>query len=331
MRPSARRAYAASVDTASRPVLVTGATGGIGYFVAEQLAGQGRPVVLAARNPAKAEAAVRVLDQHVPGARVEVLDLDLADLSSVAAAAARLAAGPPLAALVANAALVSYGVRRPAPTRLSTDGVELHFATAHLGHYALLAALAPQLCAWGTRLVHVGSLSHRIAPRQDPWGGVVGPRPERSLLSYARSKLAVTLLAAHLARVLPESHGPASVLAHPGTAVDALTPERDGIPASQPTRLRRVDRALVSRMHGKHDAATVLVHAATAGGVAHGEHWGPAGTGHLSGPPVRLAPPRAWGASAACASLLALSERLTGLRLELEQDGTGPGSRPSQP
>src|SRR5690606_27421600 len=141
------------------------------------------------------------------------------------------------------------------------------------------------------RLVHVGSLSHRIGRRPDPWQGAVAPRPEPSLFSYARAKLAVTLLASHLADALPGTHGPTSVLAHPGTAVDVLTPERDGIPPSQPTRLRRVDRALVRRMHGKDAAARILVHAAVSPAVGHGEHWGPGGAGQLSGPPARLPTP----------------------------------------
>src|SRR5690606_34258596 len=119
--------------------------------------------------------------------------LDLADLASVAAAATRLAAGRPLTALVTNAAVVSYGVRRE-PPRLTADGYELHLGTAYLGHYALLARLLPRIEEWGTRMVHVGSLSSRVPVGRDPWSRLADPGREPSFVSYARSKVAVTLL-----------------------------------------------------------------------------------------------------------------------------------------
>lgn len=62
--------------------LVTGGNTGIGYFVAEQLAGTGATVVLGSRDTAKAEAAIASIRSRVPGARVHHLKLNLADLSS---------------------------------------------------------------------------------------------------------------------------------------------------------------------------------------------------------------------------------------------------------
>jgi NAD(P)-dependent dehydrogenase (short-subunit alcohol dehydrogenase family) len=292
-------------------VLVTGATGGIGYFVAEQLAERGHRVIVAARNPDKARTARATLRSHVPGADVELVHLDLADLRTVVAAAAQLAATESLAGLVANAAVVSYGVR-PGPPRLTADGLELHLGTAHLGHYALLAHLLPALERWGTRVVHVGSLSHRLPLGRDPWGTATDPRREPSLVSYGRSKLAVTLFGMELARRFAASGTAAtSVLAHPGTAVDALTPERDGIPASQPTDLTAFSRLLTRGMHGKDGGAAILVHAATAPDVRNGDFWGPSGRGQLSGPPVLLRPPSPRRGARLTSALLRTSEDLT--------------------
>ncbi|MFK5645225.1 SDR family NAD(P)-dependent oxidoreductase [Ornithinimicrobium sp. LYQ121] len=293
-------------------VLVTGATGGIGYFVAEQLAERGHRVLVAARNPAKAQTARATLRRHVPGADVEIVHLDLADLRTVGAAATQLAAAEPLAALVANAAVVSYGVR-PAPPRLTADGLELHLGTAHLGHFALLAHLRPALERWGTRVVHVGSLSHRLPLGRDPWGAASDPRREPSLVSYGRSKLAVTLFGMELARRFAAGATAAtSVLAHPGTAVDVLTPERDGIPASQPTDIGAFSRMLTRGMHGKDGGAKILVHAATAPEVRNGDVWGPSGRGQLSGGPVRLRPPSLRHADRLTGGLMRTSEELTG-------------------
>lgn len=281
-----------SGDVSSAAVLVTGATGGIGYFVAEQLARQGRRVLLAARDPVKADAALAAVRRQAPGADLHVIPLDLADLGSVERAC-ELVASEPLAALVANAALVSYGLR-PEPPRLTVDGVEIHLGTAFLGHYALVARLLPHLEACGTRVVHVGSLSSRLPLGREPWSRARSPRREPSLVSYTRSKQAVTIFGMALAaRLASRGSRASSVIAHPGTAVDVLSPVREGVPASQPMTLSPLSRRLVRGMHGKDGGAAVLVHAATDAGVRSGDVWGPAGRGQLSGPPVRLGAPRA--------------------------------------
>lgn len=311
-------------------VLVTGATGGIGYFVAERLARRGHRVVLAARDPRRAEAATTSIRRHVPRADLHVVPLDLADLGSVASAAAQVRAGEPLAALVANAALVSYGLRREAP-RLTVDRVELHLGTAYLGHYALLAALLPRLEEWRTRVVHVGSLSARVPPGRAPWASLTDPRPEASMRSYARSKLAVTLLHRALAARLDGGGGAVSVLAHPGTAVDVLTPARDGIPASQPTEIGPLSRLLVRGMHGKDGGARVLVHAATDPGVRNGDVWGPGGRWQLSGPPVRVRMGVPRRADTLTGELLRVSAALTGLVLAGDGGDQGPLAQPWPP
>ena len=80
---------------------------------------------------------------------VEVALLDVADLASVRAFAADVG---PVDVLVNNAGVLGV------PFGLSTDGVELHLATNHLGHFALTNLLLPRLT---DRVVVVGSVSHR--------------------------------------------------------------------------------------------------------------------------------------------------------------------------
>jgi NAD(P)-dependent dehydrogenase (short-subunit alcohol dehydrogenase family) len=127
-----------------RRFVVTGANSGIGLETAKALAERGAHVVLAVRDQAKGEAAA----QRIRGA-VEVRPLDVADLSSVRAFAAEIG---DVDVLVNNAGVlgVAYG--------LSPDGVELHLATNHLGHFALANLLLPCL---GDRVVVVSSQSHR--------------------------------------------------------------------------------------------------------------------------------------------------------------------------
>ena len=58
--------------------VVTGATGGIGYFIAEQLAAAGAHVILAARSEGKADPAVLAVRAQVPEARLTTVRLTLA-------------------------------------------------------------------------------------------------------------------------------------------------------------------------------------------------------------------------------------------------------------
>ncbi len=62
--------------------LITGGNAGIGYFVAEQLAGTGATVVLGSRDPARPSRHGSIRSR-VRGARLRRLRSDLADLASL--------------------------------------------------------------------------------------------------------------------------------------------------------------------------------------------------------------------------------------------------------
>ena len=70
-------------DQKGRRAIVTGANSGLGLVTARELARHGASVVLACRDTAKGERAADQILAAVPGANVEVTELDLADLASV--------------------------------------------------------------------------------------------------------------------------------------------------------------------------------------------------------------------------------------------------------
>src|SRR5262245_58409499 len=89
---------------AGKLAVVTGANSGTGFHTALELPRRGARVVLACRNPAKAEDALRRLEAEVPDAAAELCTLDLSDLKSVRAFAAAFGArGQALDVLVNNA------------------------------------------------------------------------------------------------------------------------------------------------------------------------------------------------------------------------------------
>ena len=206
-------------DQSGRTGLVTGVSvGGLGYFTALELARAGARVVLAGRNPAKiaeteTETALRA---ELPGAPLEPLVVDLADLSSVRTAATAAAELGPIDLLVNNAGIMAT------PYARTVDGFESQLATNHLGPFLLTVLLMPRL-ADGGRVVTVSSQMHRVATRAPLGGPRAKPRPYLRWLAYSQTKLANLLFTFELDRRLraaPQPGGrPVSALAaHPGYA-----------------------------------------------------------------------------------------------------------------
>jgi NAD(P)-dependent dehydrogenase (short-subunit alcohol dehydrogenase family) len=298
-------------DLGGKTFVITGGNAGLGYFAGEQLAARGARVVLTSRNPQRGEAALSALRRQVPDADVLTVPLDLADLSSVHAAAAALSELGPIHGLVTNA-----GATEGKESQRTADGFELMFGTNHLGHFALIADLLPTLLATkGSRVVHLGSISHGFfsLDLDDP----MNERGYQSFRAYGRSKLAVMVFGFELDRRLREAgHETQSLVAHPGFSIDQLTTDRRGVtPAGSAPAF--AGRLLGGVIQGKDAGARPVVRAATDAYLRGGEYLGPSGWQQLTGgPAVRRAKPRAHDIAIAY-RLWRLSEQLTGTRIEL--------------
>ena len=172
-------------DQHGRVAVVTGANGGLGLETARALARKGAHVVMASRNMEKGEAARRDIQAGLPGASLEVMNLDLGSLESVRRfAAAVLAAHPVVDLLVNNAGIMGT------PRAETVDGFEQQFGVNHLGHFALTAHLLPALARAGAaRVVSVTSTArhfrHPIDTADVHLGGDYDP-----WRAYGRSKMA---------------------------------------------------------------------------------------------------------------------------------------------
>ncbi|MBT2503228.1 SDR family NAD(P)-dependent oxidoreductase [Curtobacterium sp. ISL-83] len=312
-RAETHPAAPASASSGRRTIVVTGASAGLGYHAAEQLAALGHHVVLATRDAGRAAAAERSIRRHVDGASLEHLHLDLADLDSVHAAADELAelALDGVDAVVNNAGVVG------APTAQATaQGVELQIGTNHLGHFAWTARVLPLLEPRAGRVVHLGSIAHRWA-RLDH-DDALGAGRYSSYRQYGRSKLAVMLFGFELAERLADAGSPvSSVVAHPGLSLDVLGVARPAVvpSRSEPARTRPAQRLYAQ---GKDAGAVPLVHAAVGDDVRSGQYWGPAGAFQLRGPArVVGAEPRAHDRAEA-ARLWTASEAASGVVFALD-------------
>jgi len=150
-------------DLAGKVAVVTGGNGGLGLATSRHLAAHGATVIIGARNMAKAEAAQKSIESAVPGAVVEISQLDLGSLASVAAFAREVrAAHPAIHMLLNNAGIMAV------PEGKTVDGFETQFGTNYLGHFALTMHLIPALlAAGGARVVTTSSIARLTAGKFD--------------------------------------------------------------------------------------------------------------------------------------------------------------------
>ena len=209
---------------AGRRAVLTGGSDGMGLVIAERLAAAGAEVVLPVRNRAKGDRAVRTIRERVPGGRVELHDLDLSSLASVADFAGALRAdGRPVHLLVNNA-----GVMTPPERQTTADGFELQFGTNHLGHVALVGGILPLLTAGDARVVTQLSIAARSG-RID-WDDLPAERAYNGQRVYSASKIALGLFAGELdRRSVDGGWGIRSVVSHPGVAPSNLLAARPEI------------------------------------------------------------------------------------------------------
>jgi NAD(P)-dependent dehydrogenase (short-subunit alcohol dehydrogenase family) len=195
-----------------RVAVVTGANGGLGLETSRELARKGAHVVMAARNPDKANDARRSIEDDDPDADLEVRQLDLASLDSVRACADGIVADHGgIDLLVNNAGLMGM------PEQTTAEGFEMQLGVNHLGHFVLTRRLLPVLLKVpAARVVSVTSFGRLTGRPVDPDNPHLHGKyaPWRA---YNQSKLANVHFAVELQRRL-EAAGASvqSLVAHPG-------------------------------------------------------------------------------------------------------------------
>ncbi len=292
-----------------RLAIVTG-TGGLGFETALGLAQAGAEVVLAGRDPAKGEQAVARIEAASPGAAISFMELDLADLVSIAAFAGAFAARyDQFDILVNNAGVMAL------PTRKTTvDGFEMQFGTNFLGAFALTGHLLPLLRrSPGARTVQLSSLAHRRG-RID-FDDLQGERRYDPWKAYCQSKLAMLIFALELQRRSErEGWGLTSLAAHPGWATSDLIANgpADGRSGISGAFWRLVPLLAPLLSQSTTAGALPTLHAATAADVANAGYYGPDGWREIRGFPAPAAITGEANDPAIAARLWEIAEQSTG-------------------
>ncbi|GAB2272504.1 Short-chain dehydrogenase TIC 32 B, chloroplastic [Dionaea muscipula] len=207
------------IDASDLTAIITGGASGIGMETSRVLALRGAHVVIAARNLEAAKEAKEVIIRGNKYANVHVLQLDLSSLKSVREFVDNFnALNLPLNILINNAGVMFC------PFQLSEDGIEMQFATNHLGHFLLTDLLLENMKNTAKtsgiqgRIINLSSIAH-INTYQ---GGIrLDNINDKSSYSdkkaYGQSKLANILHANELSRRLEEEGANITVNSvHPG-------------------------------------------------------------------------------------------------------------------
>lgn len=196
--------------------VVTGATGGIGRWVALGLARAGHHVVLVGRDAGRGEAARSWIAGQAPGSTTELMLADLSSLAQTRGLGAEIAARhPSLAVLVNNAGI--FRARR----ERTAEGHDAVLAVNHLSPFVLTDALDGALRAGApSRIVTVGSSTSDRAGI-DPDDLEFRHRAWTMVRAYGQSKLAVMMATFEWARRL-EGSGVTANVVHPGTVATGL-------------------------------------------------------------------------------------------------------------
>jgi NAD(P)-dependent dehydrogenase (short-subunit alcohol dehydrogenase family) len=288
--------------------IITGANSGIGFHAARYLAEAGCEVIMACRSLERAEQARQQILASLPLARLEVQQLDLADLDSVRTFAQRfVASARPLDLLIDNAGVMALPQRTP-----TKQGFEMQFGTNHLGHFALTGLLLPALLnRESSRIIVVSSIAHKRG--RINFNDLQAEQRYDPRAAYTQSKLANLMFGLELDRRLKQAGARTiSIIVHPGVATTNIV--SNGMGATFQGRIANLVLPLVAQSDDRGSWPTLF--AATSTAAEAGHYYGPDGFMEIKGLPVEVQPMPHAKDEAVAQRLWRISEDLTGVHYE---------------
>ncbi|KAL2344969.1 hypothetical protein Fmac_006254 [Flemingia macrophylla] len=194
------------IHASNLTAIITGGASGIGLETTRVLALRKVHVIIAARDMASAKKAKQDILEDNESARIDIMKLDLCSISSIKSFVDNfIALDLPLNILINNAGVMFC------PFKLSEDGVEMQFATNHLGHFLLTNLLLDKMkqTAKATgiegRIINLSSIAHNYTYRKGIRFNKINERKGYGKKkAYGQSKLANILHTNELSRRLQE-------------------------------------------------------------------------------------------------------------------------------
>lgn len=202
-------------DLSNKTFVVTGGNSGIGFEAAKYLGQASAKVIIACRNLEKGQEALQALSE-TSNSEVEMIQLDLASLSSVRKAAEELRTRvEKIDGLINNAGIMQT------PEQKTEDGFEMQIGTNHLGHFLWTGLLIDLVEAANGRVVVVSSVAHKFGKLN--FEDLMSKKKYSASNAYCQSKLANLSFALELDRRLKEKGSDTQCIAcHPGYSATNL-------------------------------------------------------------------------------------------------------------
>lgn len=116
-------------------------------------------IILAGRNEAKITPVIESLKKINSGIKVTFVPLDLADNASVRKAAEKVNAEVDKIDVLLNNA----GIAGQRKYQVSSDGVEIHFATNYLGHFLFTNLILGKILAAKGTIINITSMAYTLS------------------------------------------------------------------------------------------------------------------------------------------------------------------------
>lgn len=206
----------ADISLKGKTVVVTGANSGVGFKIAETLAYLGASVILACRNRQKANDARETLTAEYPETDISIMELDMADFSSIDAFVdAVRQQGVDIDAFVNNAGVLHQ------PGKKTKDGFGLVIGTNYLGVFYLTERLLPYLSSLPHDVTYINTISliHKFATLD--YDDFYYEKRYRTIPVYGRSKLCLAKYTYYMAQRLAGTNVHV-YMNHPGIAITPM-------------------------------------------------------------------------------------------------------------
>lgn len=297
-------------DLSGKVIVVTGGNSGLGFVAVKAFAENGAEVILASRSKENGEKAKAEILKDVPEGKIEVAELDLADLTSVRRFAENFnQKHTQLDVLLNNAGIMTT------PYFKTKDGFEGQVGTNHLGHFALTGLLLPLLKNTPkSRVVNVSSMAHKQGKMDFSNLLFENGKGYSPMKAYGRSKLSNLLFTYELQRYFEANKIDAiSVAAHPGVSQTNLSRHLED-------KLYFKIFAPLFQFMTQNAAAGALpeIRASVDPDVKGGEYYGPNGFMELKGYPVKVQSNNRSHNKEDARKLWEISEELTGVKFGVD-------------
>lgn len=206
----------ADISLEGKTVVVTGSNSGVGFKTAETMLYLGAKVILACRNPQRADDARAALKADYPGSDISVMTLDLADFASIDAFVSKVEEQHIDIDVFVNNAGVFHQ-----PGKKTKDGFELVLGTNYFGVYYLTEKLLAYLSSLPHEVTYINTISlvHKYASID--YEDFYYTKRYRSVPVYSRSKLCLAKYTYHTAQKWADSNI-RIYMSHPGIALTPL-------------------------------------------------------------------------------------------------------------